>query len=54
MAPSTLLLITLLSLAMVVLLIYAHDMRAARKRLVGRSSLLASPFGDIESEAQGS
>lgn len=48
MAPSTLLLITLLFLSMVVSLIYRHDMRAARTRLRGRSSLLASPFGDIE------
>ena len=48
MAPSTLLFTTLLFLAMVVSLIYRHDMRAARKRLLGHSSLLPSPYGNIE------
>jgi 2-hydroxy-6-oxonona-2,4-dienedioate hydrolase len=48
MAPSTLLLLTLLFLAVVVSLIYRQDMHAARQRLLGRSSLLPSPYGDIE------
>ncbi|HEX6086928.1 MAG TPA: alpha/beta hydrolase [Thermoanaerobaculia bacterium] len=48
MAPATLLLGTLLVLAAMVLLVYRHDMRAARGRLAGRSALLPSPYGDIE------
>ena len=48
MAPAMLLIATLLSLTTIVWLIYRHDMRAARKRLLGRSSLLPSPYGDIE------
>ena len=29
-------------------LVYRHDMRTARMRLLGRSALLASPHGEIE------
>lgn len=46
--PSILLLITLVSLAAMVWLIYRYDMRAARERLRGRSALLSSPYGNIE------
>ena len=47
MAPSTLLLCTLLLSAMIAL-VYRHDMRTARMRLLGRSALLPSPHGEIE------
>lgn len=46
--PLTLLLVTLVALAAIVWLIYRHDMRAARNRLRGRSTLLPSPYGNIE------
>lgn len=52
--PLMLLLITLAALAAIVWLIYRHDMRAARNRLRGRSTLLPSPYGNIEYAAGGS
>lgn len=48
MTPSTLLLLTFLSIAATVWLIYSGEMRAARARLRNRSSVLASPYGDVE------
>ena len=48
MTPSSLLLLTLLSLAAMVWLIYRGEMRAARVRLRNRSSVLPSPYGDLE------
>lgn len=48
MTPATLLLVTLLSIAAVVWLIYRGEMRAARARLRNRSSVLSSPYGDLE------
>lgn len=48
MPHATLLISTLLSLMAVVFLIYRGEMRRARRRLLGRSSLLPSPYGDIE------
>lgn len=46
--PLTLLLITVSSLPAIVSLIYQRDMPAARARLRGRSTLLPSPYGNIE------
>jgi len=48
MTPYALLLLTLLSIAAVVWLIYRGEMRAARARLLNRSSILQSPYGDLE------
>lgn len=48
MTPSTLLLLTLLSIAAVVWMIYRGEMRVARARLRSRSSVLPSPYGDVE------
>ncbi|HEX6095951.1 MAG TPA: alpha/beta hydrolase [Thermoanaerobaculia bacterium] len=48
MTPYALLLLTLLSIAAMVWLIYRGEMRAARARLLDRSSVLLSPYGDLE------
>lgn len=48
MMPSALLLLMLVSIVAMVLLIYRGEMRAARTRLRNRSSVLASPYGDLE------
>lgn len=48
MTPSAILLLTLVSLTAIVWLIYRREMRAARARLANRSTVLHSPYGDIE------
>ena len=53
MTPTTLLLLTLLSIAAVVRLIYRGEMRAARARIRNRSSVVPSPYGDLEYAAGG-
>lgn len=48
MTPYALLLLTSLSIAAMVWLIYRGEMRAARARLRNRSIVLPSPYGDLE------
>lgn len=54
MTPTTLLLGTLLSVAAMVWLIYRGEMRAVRVRLRNRTSVLPSPYGDLEYAEGGS
>lgn len=48
MMPSTLLLLMFLSIVAMVWLIFHGEMRAARARLRNRSTVLPSPYGDLE------
>lgn len=54
MTPSLLFLLTLLAIAGMVWLIYRRDTRAARAQLRNRSSVLPSPYGDLEYSEGGS
>ena len=48
MTPSALLLLTMAAMSVIVWLVYHRAMRAARARLANRSSVIDSPYGDIE------